>query len=153
MRAQSQESAPLVAKPKCQEDDLSKCRVVIRTGQKAPFDGVLLTTPFAAELAAKLDGCLATVDAERERADKIQAIERSACAAKLEIAADAAKAKQQAIQDVLTATQAKELACTEALGQEEAKHWFWAAGGVAAGLVTGALVGVGATMYFVLSTD
>lgn len=148
----AQEATSPTDKPKCQQDDVTKCRLPLRVGQKAPFEGVLLSTPFAAEFAARMQECLATVDAEKTRADKLLAVERAACAEKIAIVEKASEAKQAAIKQTLKDTQDRELACNQALADEQSKSILWIATGAATGLVVGALIGVGGTMYFVLAS-
>lgn len=138
-------------KPNCQSDDPTKCRVVLNIGATAPFTGVLLTTPLAAELAARMQQCLATIDAEKEKAQKLIELEQKTCADKLAVVERAEKEKQDILKAALKKSQERELALDEALAQEQASHIFWAVGGAAGGALLGISLTAGAVLYLTVA--
>lgn len=146
--AQETSSSP---KPNCQSDDATKCRVVLNSGAPAPFAGVLLTTPLAAELAARMQQCLATIDAEKEKAQKLIELEQKTCVDKLAVVERVEKEKQDILKAALKKSQERELDLDEALAQEQANHLLWAVGGAAGGVLLGISLTAGAVLYLTIA--
>ena len=125
---------------------------MLHPGEVAPFEGVLLSTPVVAELAATLDQCMSTVDAEKANTAAQVAVERKACEARVKVIEDTAKEREAVLKAALDASQAKEREAAAATTDAEIGRYFWAAGGVAAGLVVGIVVGGGVILYLDATT-
>lgn len=115
----------------------------MKLGDAAPFEGVLLTTPMAAELATKFQQCLGTVDAERARATELIAIEKKACEARLNVIEETSTAKLRVMREALDAAQSK-------AREEQDKQIMFAVGGSALGVLLGVILGGGTALYLMV---
>jgi hypothetical protein len=122
--------------------------MVLRKGQAAPIDGVFLTSALAAELAAKLDQCLSQIDVEVANGQKLVKIEQDACAQRVAVVTQTAASREALLKEALQKEQERAQAAAAETAGAEMGQWLWGAGGVAMGLVVGALVGGGAVFYF-----
>ncbi len=109
---------------------------------------MFLTSPLAAELAAKLDQCLSQIDLEIENGQKLVKIEQDACTQRVVVVTSTAASREALLKEALEKEQKRARDAAAETAGAEMGQWLWGAGGVAAGLVVGALVGGGAVFYF-----
>lgn len=109
---------------------------------------MFLTSPLAADLAAKLDQCLSQIDVEKDTAKKLVKAEQDACAARVKVMAETAASREVVLNEALQKAQKQTKDAAAETAGAEMGQWLWGAGGVAGGLVVGALVGGGLVFYF-----
>lgn len=122
--------------------------MVLRKGQPAPIDGVFLTSPFAAELAASLDQCLARLDEEKAHGQRLVKIEQEACTQRVQIVTSTAASREALLKEALEKEQKRAQDIAAQTANAEAAQWLWGAGGVGIGVLVGAVVTGGAVFYF-----
>lgn len=111
------------------------------------MDGVLLTAPLAAEVAAKLDQCLSTLDEEKRHGAKLLQIEKDACAQRAAVAATTAKEREALLQAQIQREQKRTQEVAAEVAQAETGQVLWAVGGAAGGFLVGVIVGGAAVLY------
>ena len=138
---------PLSAQPESCTDPKSDCQIVVKKGDTVPMDGVLLSAPRAASVAAKLDQCLAPLESETKHSARLVDIERSTCDRKVKIIMDTALEREALLHGQVMREQNRTKEVAAEAAQAEAEQLVWAFGGAAVGLLVGAVVGGALVLY------
>lgn len=111
------------------------------------MDGVLLTAPLAAEIGAKLDQCVSTLDEEKRHGAKLLQIEKDTCAQREAVLTTTAKEREALLQAQIQREQKRTQEVAAEAAQAETGQVLWAVGGAVGGLLVGAIVGGVAVLY------
>lgn len=65
----------LLSPPECDEGNAARCAAPLAKGERAPFDGQLLTVELAVALGQKAERCDALLGIEVDRAKKLAAVD------------------------------------------------------------------------------
>jgi late competence protein required for DNA uptake (superfamily II DNA/RNA helicase) len=116
-------------------------------GDQVPFLGLEVTIPTAAALKATLDQCVATLRENKGYCEERLAQDRRASTETVKVVQFQATSREEVLRQALAASQKKELTQVEQVEKEKAGQILWVAVGAGVGLLVGAAVGAGATLY------
>lgn len=126
------------------ECDGDKCSVALKTGEAAPFDGVLLSQPLALETLVKVREAPLLLELEKKQCTDLLLNEQQRCLSVVVVEQQRYKSANDAWNRLLKEEQQRAKDAAVKADHAEGEKFLWGLGGVAAGAVAAL-----ATLYVV----